>query len=65
MGRGLDHFFEEAASVQNERFPDDLEEEGKNAHFQAQRERITEGQVIERIWDKCKDQGGQMMLPFY
>ncbi|MBN1850910.1 MAG: hypothetical protein JW932_20265 [Deltaproteobacteria bacterium] len=64
MKRGLGHFFNGAASVKNERFPDDLEEQGKEAHYQVQRERLSEGQVIERIWEKCSDHGGQMKLPF-
>jgi len=35
-GRGLKHFFAEAGSVKNERFPNDWEESGKKAYFEAQ-----------------------------
>jgi hypothetical protein len=54
-GRGLDHFFKEAASVKNERFPNDWEEVGKEAYFQAQREGIPEaGDLINAIKEKVK-----------
>ena len=63
-GRGLEHFFNEAASIRNERFPDDLEEEGKEAHFQAQKEGLLESQVIESIKERCHNYGGQTVFPF-
>jgi hypothetical protein len=34
-GRGFDHFFNEGASVKNERFPNDWESNGRNAYYQA------------------------------
>ena len=37
MGRGIKHFFEVAATVKNERFPNDWEQTGKNAYFSAER----------------------------
>ena len=36
-GRGFEHFFKEAASVKNERFPNDWEQTGRNAYFRAER----------------------------
>jgi hypothetical protein len=53
-GRGLEHFFNEAASVRNERFPNDWEEVGKKAYFQAQEEGIEEDDVINKIREKVK-----------
>ena len=53
-GRGLEHFFNEAATVKNERFPNDWEEAGKKAHFQAQKEEVSEAHVIKAIKDKVK-----------
>ena len=64
MGRGLKHFFDDAASVRNERFPDDLEEKGKEMHFQAQKEGLKENDVIVSIKGRCSDRGGQTMLRF-
>lgn len=63
-GRGFKHFFDEAASVRNERFPNDLEEKGKEAYFQAQREGLEESDVIEAIKEKCHNYGGQEVLKF-
>jgi len=54
-GRGLEHFFNEAASVRNERFPNDWEEAGKKAYFQAQREGVPEAEnVINAIKERVK-----------
>ena len=53
-GRGLEHFFNEAATVKDERFPNDWEEAGKKAHFQAQKEGVSEADVIKAIKDKVK-----------
>jgi hypothetical protein len=54
-GRGLEHFFNEAASVRNERFPNDWEEVGKKAYFQAQREGVPEAEnVINAIKERVK-----------
>lgn len=36
-GRGLAHFFNEAASVKNERFPNDLEKAGRTAYLSAEK----------------------------
>ena len=41
-GRGFDHFFREAASVKNERFPNDWEEIGKKAYFRADKEKLAD-----------------------
>ena len=56
-GRGLEHFFNEAATVKNERFPNDWEEAGKKAHFQAQKEEVSEAHVIKAIKEKVKIAG--------
>jgi hypothetical protein len=64
MVRGLKHFFDEAASVKNERFRNDWEERGKEAHFQAQREGLQESDVIEAIKDRCQNYSGQEVLNF-
>jgi hypothetical protein len=56
-GRGLEHFFNEAATVKNERFPNDWEEAGKKVHFQAQREGVSEADVIKAIKEKVKIAG--------
>ena len=54
-GRGLEHFFKEAASVKNERFANDWEEVGKKAYFQAQREGVPEAEnVINAIKERVK-----------
>jgi hypothetical protein len=37
-GRGLEHFFEEAATVKNERPLNDFEQEGRNAYYLADQE---------------------------
>ena len=63
-GRGFKHFFDEAATIRNERFPNDWEEQGKEAYFQAQREGLEESEVIEAIKKKCHDYGGQEILKF-
>ena len=34
-GRGFEHFFNEAATVKNERFPNDWEKAGRNAYIRA------------------------------
>ena len=52
-GRGLEHFFKEAGSVKNERFPNNWEEAGKNAYFQAQKEGLEQSaKVIKAIKEK-------------
>ena len=63
-GRGLKHFFDEAASVRNERFPNDWEEQGKGAYFQAEKEGLQESDVIEAIMKRCHNYGGQEVLEF-
>ncbi len=63
-GRGFKHFFDETASVRNERFPNDWEEQGKEAYSQAQREGLQESDVIEAIKEKCHNYGGQEVLKF-
>ena len=37
MGLGIEHFLEVAATVKNERFPNDWEQTGKNAYYSAER----------------------------
>jgi len=39
-GRGLEHFFEVAATVKNERPPNDFEQVGRNAYYLADQERL-------------------------
>lgn len=54
-GRGLEHFFNEAASVKKERFPNDWEEVGKKAYFQARKEGVPEADdVINAIKEKVR-----------
>lgn len=57
-GRGLEHFFNEAASVRNERFPNDWQELGEQAYFQAHREGFYEaGDLIAAIREKVRKAG--------
>lgn len=65
-GRGLEHFFNEAASVRNERFANDLEELGKESYFQAEREGFHDDteKLVEAIKKRCDDYGGQTTLDF-
>jgi hypothetical protein len=54
-GRGLKHFFDEAGSVKNERFPNDWEEPGKKAYFEAQSKGLARAsKVIEAIKKRLK-----------
>lgn len=54
-GRGLEHFFKEAASVKNERFPNDWKERGEKAYFQAREEGLEKAdKMIEAIKEKVK-----------
>jgi hypothetical protein len=55
-GRGLEHFFNEAASVKNEGFPNVWEERGKEAYFQAEKEGLENTKkLIEAIKEKVKN----------
>ena len=56
-GRGLEHFFNEAATVKDERFPNDWEEAGRRALLQAQEEGVSEADVIKAIKEKVKSAG--------
>ena len=52
-GRGLVHFFKEAGSVKNERFPNNWEEAGSKAYFQAQKEGLGKSaKVIKAIRER-------------
>jgi hypothetical protein len=57
MGRGLEHFFNEAASVKKERFPNDWEELGRKANLQAHNEGLKEVDVINAIKERVKNAG--------
>jgi hypothetical protein len=46
MGRGFSHFFKKAASLKNERFPNNWEEAGRNAYFCADREGLGKASKI-------------------
>lgn len=56
-GRGLEHFFNEAATVKNERFPNDWEEVGEKAHLQAHKEGLKEEDVINAIKENVNKAG--------
>jgi hypothetical protein len=52
-GRGLDHFFNEAATVKNERFFNNWEEAGKNAYFAAEGNGVVKtSEIIKAIKEK-------------
>ena len=52
-GRGYEHFFREAASVKNERFPNDWEEIGKKAYLRADKEGLADApDLVEAIKNK-------------
>jgi hypothetical protein len=52
-GRGFEHFFDEGASVENERFPNDWEQAGKNAYIRANKEGLGKAvKIIEAIKKK-------------
>jgi hypothetical protein len=52
-GRGLDHFFNEAGSIKNERFSNDWEEAGKHAYFVAEQKGLGKtSKIIEAIKKK-------------
>ena len=54
-GRGLKHFFEEAATVKNERFPNDYEQEGRNAYYLADDEGLAKSaKIIDAIKSKLR-----------
>ena len=54
-GRGLEHFFNEAASVRNERFSNDWKEAGRNAYFLADEEGLGKAaKLIDAIEEKRK-----------
>jgi len=58
--RGLTHFFKVAGSVKNERFPNDWEERGKKAYYDAQKEGLERARkVIEAIEGKLKKMPGR------
>jgi len=50
MGRGFRHFFEEGASLKNERFPNDWEDAGRTAYYSADRQGLGKAsKIIEAI----------------
>jgi replication-associated recombination protein RarA len=56
MGRGLKHFFKEAATVENERFANDWQKTGENAYYSAERKGFkTTEMLIEAINEKYKN----------
>ena len=49
-GRGLEHFFDEGASVKNERFPNDWEQIGRDAYLRADKIKLGKtSKVMEAI----------------
>ena len=57
-GRGLKHFFEEGATVRNERFPNDWEEAGRKAYFEAEKEGLEKSaKLIEAIKERLEISG--------
>lgn len=60
MGRGLKHFFKEAATVENERFANDWQKTGENAYYSAERKGFkTTEMLIEAINEKYKNAQNQ------
>jgi hypothetical protein len=56
-GRGLEHFFREAATVKNERPPNDYEQEGRNAYYLAYQEGLGKAaKLIDAIKSKLQAQ---------
>jgi hypothetical protein len=52
-GRGLEHFFNEGASVKNERFPNDWEQTGRDAYIRADKIELGKAsKIIEAIKEK-------------
>ena len=52
-GRGFEHFFDEGASVKNERFPNDWEQAGRNAYIRANQEGLGKAtEIIKAIKKK-------------
>ena len=55
MGRGLEHFFNEGATVRNERFENDYEERGREAYFEAEEEGAGKtSRIVKAILEKQK-----------
>jgi len=55
-GRGLDHFFREAATINNERPFNDYQEEGKNAYLTAEKMGLDKAiKIIDAIKERRKD----------
>ena len=54
-GRGLEHFFNEAASVRNERFSNDWEMDGRTAYIRADKKDLGKAsKIIDAIKKKCQ-----------
>ena len=52
-GRGLEHFFDEAATVKNERFPNNWQQAGRNSYISAEKKGLEKAaKVIEAIKEK-------------
>jgi DNA repair photolyase len=58
MRRGLEHFFDEAATVKNERFPNNWGEAGKTAYFSADQKGLAKAvkiiEAIKKNYEKSK-----------
>lgn len=55
-GRGFNHFFDEAATVKNERFPNKWEKAGRRVYLLANKEGLGKtSKIIEAIKEKCKE----------
>ena len=59
MGRGFSHFFKKAASLKNERFPNNWEDAGINAYLLAEKEGLGKaskiiGAIQRKLWKKQK-----------
>jgi hypothetical protein len=66
MGRGLKHFFKVSGTVKNERFPNILEERGKKAYFDAEKQGLKNGEIpiqaIKAIKEKCQTKSGLLKV---
>jgi hypothetical protein len=52
-GRGFDHFFNEASTVKNERFPNDWEQAGRSAYIHANARKLGKAaKIIKEIKKK-------------
>lgn len=55
-GRGLEHFFNEAASIRHERFLSDWDDKGKQTYFEAEKEGLAKtSEVVDAIKEKYEN----------